>query len=85
MVYYDSNNIASNLPFPYLCPTVYNRDLPLPIQVELLEKALCAAKVELDDVKAEVLYREDQVEQLLKNHETETIERLDSGRERPSF
>jgi len=26
------------------------------MQVELLEKALCAAKVELDDVKAELLY-----------------------------
>ena len=66
-------------------PSTLNRDLPLPIQVELLEKALCAAKVELDDVKAELLYREDQVEQLLKNHQTETIERLDSGREIPPF
>ena len=36
---------------------VEHRDLPLAIQVELLEKALCAAKVELDDVKAELLYR----------------------------
>ncbi len=37
--------------------SIEHRDLPLAIQVELLEKALCAAKVELDDVKAELLYR----------------------------
>ncbi len=43
-----------------------HRDLPLAIQVELLEKALCAAKVELDDVKAELLFREEQVEELKK-------------------
>ena len=41
-----------------------HRDLPLAIQVELLEKALCAAKIELDDVKAELLFREEQVEEL---------------------
>ena len=46
---------------------IQHRDLPLAIQVELLEKALCAAKVELDDVKAELLYREEQVEKLSKN------------------
>jgi len=44
--------------------SVEHRDLPLTIQVELLEKALCAAKIELDDVKAELLYREEQVEKL---------------------
>uniref|UniRef100_A0A7S2KUB0 BTB domain-containing protein n=1 Tax=Skeletonema marinoi TaxID=267567 RepID=A0A7S2KUB0_9STRA len=43
-----------------------HRDLPLTIQVELLEKALCAAKVELDDVKAELLFREEQVEEFTK-------------------
>eukprot|EP00985_Skeletonema_marinoi_P025933 scaffold19526_cov114-Skeletonema_marinoi.AAC.2 len=43
-----------------------HRDLPLAIQVELLEKALCAAKVELDDVKAELLFREEQVEEFTK-------------------
>ena len=43
-----------------------HRDLPLAIQVELLEKALCAAKIELDDVKAELLFREEQVEELMK-------------------
>ena len=32
--------------------------------MELLEKALCAAKIELDDVKAELLFREEQVEEL---------------------
>ncbi len=37
--------------------SIEHRELPLAIQVELLEKALCAAKVELDDVKAELLYR----------------------------
>mmetsp|Transcript_22665 Transcript_22665/g.47409 ORF Transcript_22665/g.47409 Transcript_22665/m.47409 type:complete len:533 (-) Transcript_22665:38-1636(-) len=47
--------------------SIEHRDLPLHIQVELLEKALCAAKVELDDVKAELLYREEQVEELLKS------------------
>lgn len=36
--------------------SIEHRDLPPSIQVELLEKALCAAKVELDDVKAELLY-----------------------------
>ena len=46
---------------------IEHRDLPLAIQVELLEKALCAAKVELDDVKAELLFREEQVEGLSKN------------------
>jgi hypothetical protein len=46
---------------------VEHRDLPKEIQVELLEKALCAAKIELDDVKAELLYREEQVEELSKN------------------
>ena len=35
--------------------SIEHRDLPPSIQVELLEKALCAAKVELDDVKAELL------------------------------
>ena len=44
--------------------SIEHRDLPLHIQVELLEKALCAAKIELDDVKAELLYREEQVEEL---------------------
>lgn len=34
------------------------------IQIELLKKALCAAKIELDDVKAELLYREEYVEEL---------------------
>mmetsp|Transcript_43859 Transcript_43859/g.92246 ORF Transcript_43859/g.92246 Transcript_43859/m.92246 type:complete len:531 (+) Transcript_43859:158-1750(+) len=53
--------------------SIEHRDLPLALQVELLEKALCAAKVELDDVKAELLYREDQVEKLLKNCKTKTI------------
>ena len=43
-----------------------HRDLPLAIQVELLEKALCAAKIELDDVKAELLFREEQVEEFMK-------------------
>ena len=46
------------------CQNVEHRDLPQDIQVELLEKALCAAKIELDDVKAELLYREEQVEEL---------------------
>jgi ribosome maturation protein Sdo1 len=53
--------------------SIEHRDLPLPIQVELLEKALCAAKVELDDVKAELLYREEQVESLLTRCKTETV------------
>jgi len=53
--------------------SIEHRDLPLSIQVELLEKALCAAKVELDDVKAELLYREEQVEGLMKNCKTNTI------------
>jgi len=47
-----------------------HRDLPLAIQVELLEKALCAAKVELDDVKAELLFREEQVVDLMKKGKT---------------
>ena len=46
--------------------SIEHRDLPLAIQVELLEKALCAAKVELDDVKAELLFREEQVEEMMK-------------------
>ena len=46
--------------------SIEHRDLPLAIQVELLEKALCAAKVELDDVKAELLFREEQVEEFMK-------------------
>lgn len=46
------------------CQSVEHRDLPMHIQIELLEKALCAAKIELDDVKAELLYREEQVEEL---------------------
>mmetsp|Transcript_16222 Transcript_16222/g.29298 ORF Transcript_16222/g.29298 Transcript_16222/m.29298 type:complete len:543 (-) Transcript_16222:72-1700(-) len=50
--------------------SIEHRDLPLSIQVELLEKSLCAAKVELDDVKAELLYREEQVEGLLKQCKT---------------
>lgn len=50
------------------CQSVEHRDLPKEIQVELLEKALCAAKIELDDVKAELLYREEQVEELSKNN-----------------
>jgi hypothetical protein len=53
--------------------SIEHRDLPLAIQVELLEKALCAAKVELDDVKAELLYREEQVENLLKNCKSDTV------------
>ncbi|KAL7456763.1 hypothetical protein ACHAXS_003586 [Conticribra weissflogii] len=31
-------------------------DLLLFLQVELLEKALCAAKIEFDDTKAKLLY-----------------------------
>ena len=50
--------------------------------MELLEKALCPAKVELDDVKAELLYREEQVETLLKNCKTDTVVPL---QDRPSF
>ncbi|KAL7463287.1 hypothetical protein ACHAXS_003661 [Conticribra weissflogii] len=46
--------------------SIEHRDLPLHVQVELLEKALCAAKIELDDVKAELLYREEQVEEMTK-------------------
>jgi hypothetical protein len=46
------------------CQAVEHRDLPKDIQIELLEKALCAAKIELDDVKAELLYREEQIEEL---------------------
>mmetsp|Transcript_30999 Transcript_30999/g.56209 ORF Transcript_30999/g.56209 Transcript_30999/m.56209 type:complete len:540 (+) Transcript_30999:89-1708(+) len=53
--------------------SIEHRELPLAIQVELLEKALCAAKVELDDVKAELLYREDQVEKILKNCKTTVV------------
>ncbi|KAL7541298.1 hypothetical protein ACHAXR_012041 [Thalassiosira sp. AJA248-18] len=53
--------------------SIEHRELPLAIQVELLEKSLCAAKVELDDVKAELLFREEQVEGLLKNCKTNTI------------
>jgi hypothetical protein len=49
------------------CQSVEHRDLPKDIQIELLEKALCAAKIELDDVKAELLYREEQVDELTKN------------------
>mmetsp|Transcript_25077 Transcript_25077/g.54051 ORF Transcript_25077/g.54051 Transcript_25077/m.54051 type:complete len:543 (+) Transcript_25077:188-1816(+) len=58
--------------------SIEHRELPLDIQVELLEKSLCAAKVELDDVKAELLYREEQVENLLKNCKTNTILPLSS-------
>lgn len=47
--------------------------MPPAIQIQLLEKALCAAKVELDDVKAELLYREDQVEKLLSKKKTSAI------------
>jgi len=53
--------------------SIEHRELPLAIQVELLEKSLCAAKVELDDVKAELLYREEQVEGLLKQCKTHTV------------
>lgn len=53
--------------------SIEHRDLPLHIQVELLEKALCAAKIELDDTKAELLFREDQVESLLEKVKTDTV------------
>lgn len=46
--------------------SIEHRDLPKDLQIRLLEKSLCAAKVELDDVKAELLYREEQVEELQK-------------------
>jgi hypothetical protein len=52
------------------CQSVEHRDLPKDIQIELLEKALCAAKIELDDVKAELLYREEQLEELTKKHKS---------------
>lgn len=55
---------------------IQHRDLPLEVQVELLEKALCAAKVELDDVKAELLYREEQVEKL-----TDQVEKISKNPE----
>ena len=62
--------------------SIEHRDLPLHIQVELLEKALCAAKIELDDTKAELLFREDQVESLLAKVKTDTVVPMS---ERPSF
>lgn len=52
---------------------IEHRDLPPELQVELLEKALCAAKIELDDVKAELLYREEQVENLLKGKANDVV------------
>ena len=52
------------------CQSVEHRNLPKDIQIELLEKVLCAAKIELDDVKAELLYQEEQVEELTKNQKS---------------
>ena len=62
--------------------SIEHRDLPLHIQVELLEKALCAAKIELDDTKAELLFREEQVESLLAKVKSDTVVPIS---ERPSF
>jgi hypothetical protein len=61
------------------CQNVEHRDLPKDIQIELLEKALCAAKIELDDVKAELLYREEQIEELTSQVEESTKHRKSSS------